>query len=132
MPSKAPSPRLNKEIVYSSMQSTMDGFQHIKFDPKNEEIFSRSNRAKLPQIPGRCSLDSKYENRSLQKDDKRVNIAKNIDIGAISSFGGKEEKKSPPKKKEKEQNEGHHGMEYTFYVRKKTNKFYETKNNFLF
>ena len=64
---KAPSPRFTKEIAYSSMQSTQEGFQHIKFDPKNEEIFSRSNRAKLPQIPGRCSLDGKYYERSLQK-----------------------------------------------------------------
>lgn len=35
-PPKAPSPRFTKEAVVSSMQSTQEGFQHIKFDMKNE------------------------------------------------------------------------------------------------
>lgn len=41
------------------MLGTQEGFQHIKFDVKNEEVFSRSNRARLPHIPGRSSLDNR-------------------------------------------------------------------------
>ena len=48
----------------------------------------------------------------------------------------KDDRKSPRHlEKEREGNSNDHGMsalEYTFYVRKKTNKFYETKNNFIF
>ena len=42
-------------------------------------------------------------------------------------------KKSPRNEKDASNNDnGMNALEYTFYVRKKTNKFYETKNNFIF
>ena len=118
------------------MQSTQEGFQHIKFDLKNEEVFSRTNRAKLPLISGR-SVENRYEQKKpILRDEKKINIIKNIEIGSFTTGNKKNsfpknEKRSP--KNEKEGNEGIGGLlEYTFYVRKKTNKFYDPNNNFIF
>ena len=106
------------------MQSTQQGFQHIKFDMKNEELFSRSNRAKLPQISGRLSLDNRLENKSTKKPEQRINIVKNVDIGNYnpqSSSQGVGKKTTSEKPNILENN---NGFQHTFYVRRKTNKMY--------
>ena len=137
------------------MQSTQEGFQHIKFDANNEEVFPRTNRAKLPQISGRSSLDNRYERTKISKgnseakEEKRVNIAKNVDIGSFSSAAVKNStmayevtRKSPRDKSpgpaiyEASLNGGLNqmigGFDFTFYARKKgSNKFNDTRNNFI-
>lgn len=35
----------------SAVQSTQDNFNHFKFDTSNQEVYARSNRNRLPQIP---------------------------------------------------------------------------------
>ena len=36
IPPKAPTPKFIRENAISSMKSTQEGFQHIKFDMRNE------------------------------------------------------------------------------------------------
>lgn len=47
---KANSPKFHKEAEYTQLRITQDGFNHIKFDSSNQEIFLRSNRNRLPMI----------------------------------------------------------------------------------
>jgi hypothetical protein len=67
-------------------------------------VFTRSNRARLPQIAGRSSLDARYEkknesrfsdcnnnnanlnvNINVKKEEKRINIMKNVEIGTLNN-----------------------------------------------
>ena len=36
---------------FNSVQSTNENFKHFKFDASASEIYARSNRNRLPQIP---------------------------------------------------------------------------------
>lgn len=114
-------------------------------------MFARSNRARLPQIPGRSSLDARYERKNdsrigpeAKKEEKRINIMKNVEIGSLNnsvaknSFVEGANRKSPRDRPVGEplfENSGAcnglNGLDFTFYVRKKVTKFYETKNNFV-
>ena len=54
---KAQSPRLVKETTqFYSMQTNQDPSHHLKFNSNQDEIYLRTNRAKLPQI-GRNSIE---------------------------------------------------------------------------
>ncbi len=139
-------------------------------------MFTRSNRARLPQIAGRSSLDARYEkknesrfsdcnnnntnlNVNVKKEEKRINIMKNVEIGTLNNSIAKNSfvesnhmginnginRRSPRDRAMGEplfeqiamgninlNSNGLNGLDYTFYVRKKiSTKFYETKNNFI-
>ena len=73
------------------MRITQDGFNHIKFDSSNQEIFLRSNRNRLPMIQNKqptvsVSTDNQHRyHLSKPKEDKsqiRKNfLMKNIELG---------------------------------------------------
>ena len=118
-------------------------------------MFPRSNRAKLPQISGRSSLDNRYEKakgpkgNSQDKAETRINIVKNIEIGSFSSAAVKnstlayENHRKPVRDKSPGTvmydnnlgglNQMAGGFDFTFYARKKgqSNKFNDTRNNFI-
>ena len=45
--------RDTKEMIinFSAVQSTNENFKHFKFDTTNNEVYPRTNRNRLPQIP---------------------------------------------------------------------------------
>lgn len=65
MRQKAASPKFHKEAEFTQMRITQEGFNHIKFDTSNQEIFLRSNRNRLPSIQQNVksgSVDNRGEN----------------------------------------------------------------------
>ena len=92
MRQKANSTKFHKDTEYTQLRITQDGFNHIKFDSSNQEIFLRSNRNRLPMIqnkpPQGVSVSTDNQHRyhlSKPKEDKsqiRKNfLMKNIELG---------------------------------------------------
>lgn len=58
---KNSSPKLVKESKLGSILATQEGFHLLKFDMKNEELFT-SNKGKLPNINTRSTIEDRYGN----------------------------------------------------------------------
>ena len=61
----------------AAAQSTNDHFKHLKFDTRNNEVYPRTNRNRLPQIPHfqtnfrASSLENRFE-KSRSKEESGI------------------------------------------------------------
>lgn len=121
------SSRLQKNTTI--LRTTQDHFTHIKFDSANQELLHHKNRARLPQISTRgASFEVKTARQRLFRELRtpRTHMElKNVEVGVQGVMRRDDSLCDKERKRMSEP----HPMEYTFYVRRSTQKFQESKFN---